>query len=103
MGKMLNNTNIKVTFPLEKIIQLGYKELCRRELAPYTHPNVPIDYSPIYALLNKENKMVTNVRELTVSFELIPNKKEEPKVEKPYEAGDWRDPEVDTIINQKEG
>ena len=103
---MLNNTKIRVSFSLDEIIQIAYKKLTAQNLAPYTHPNVPIDYHCSYNVKNAEGKIVPNTGEITVNFGLIPNTPEpepvpEPEPE-PYQLGDWKDPEVNKIINEEE-
>lgn len=93
---MLNNTKVRVTYPLEELLQIAYKQLAKQNLVPYTHPSYPINYDPRYHVKNGEGKIVNNVDEVTVTFGLA-LKNAEPE----YQAGDWKDPEVDKIINNE--
>jgi hypothetical protein len=95
---MLNNTKVRVTYRLEEIIQIAFKELAVRNLVPHTAANQkPIEYQARHRVENGEGKLVTNIGECTVTFGLTPIEKTS---EKPYQAGDWKDPEVDKIINE---
>jgi hypothetical protein len=83
---------------LDEILQIAFKELARRNLVPHTSANEkPNGYQARYHIKNREGKLVTNISEVTVTFGLTAI---EEKPEKPYQAGDWKDPEVDKIINE---
>lgn len=99
---MLNDTKIRVSYPLSEILRVAYVELANQNLVPYTVKTNPIGYHPAFNLVNAEGeKITTDLSKVMVNFGLEANSPKEEE-EAGYKAGSWKDEEVDKIIDEHE-
>jgi len=84
---MMNNTTLKVKLNINSVIRAAYRDLAKKGEIPWAHINSNLVPDWDYEWDNPEEK-----KGLNIVFFVRERSKPEP--EKPYQAGDWRDPEL---------
>ena len=92
---MLNNTKIRVKIGFEELAAAAYKQLIREGNVPYVINNEE-KFEPKYSIVWRD---VEKREGLSIEFYVREIPVEE---EKPYEAGSWKDPELEKIIDEND-